>query len=125
MLLLRDIILSDAPYMFFYAAIFWDWGIVWLFGVEQDFRQKFCCLFINDYICKTINGIAYEVDKRNLTISSVIMVIGIGGGMLKFAIGKNFTFSLGGVALATLVGILLNLIIPEQKKSKEETASEK
>ena len=48
------------------------------------------------------------------------MVIGIGGGMLQFAIGKNFTFSLGGVALATLVGILLNLIIPEQKKSKEE-----
>lgn len=32
-------------------------------------RQKFCCLFINDYICMTINGIAYEIDKRNLTIA--------------------------------------------------------
>jgi uracil permease len=47
------------------------------------------------------------------------MVIGIGGGMLQFAVGKNFTFSLGGVALATLVGIFLNLIIPV-KASKEE-----
>jgi len=70
------------------------------------------------------SGVDYQ-DKRNLTISSVIMVIGIGGGMLQFAIGKNFTFSLGGVALATLVGILLNLIIPESKGSKEETAFEK
>lgn len=63
------------------------------------------------------SGVDYQ-DKRNLTISSVIMVIGIGGGMLQFAIGKNFTFSLGGVALATLVGILLNLIIPESKEAK-------
>ena len=47
------------------------------------------------------------------------MVIGIGGGMLQFGVGKNFTFSLGGVALATLVGIFLNLIIPV-KASKEE-----
>jgi uracil permease len=64
------------------------------------------------------SGVDYQ-DKRNLTISSVIMVIGIGGGMLQFAVGKNFTFSLGGVALATLVGIFLNLIIPV-KASKEE-----
>lgn len=60
------------------------------------------------------SGVDFK-DKRNLTISSVIMVIGIGGGMLQFKIGQNFNFSLGGVALATLVGILLNLIIPTQK----------
>ena len=43
-------------------------------------------------------------------------LIGIGGGMLQFSIGSAFTFSLGGVALATLVGILLNLIIPKETK---------
>lgn len=57
------------------------------------------------------SGVDYK-DKRNLTISSVILVIGIGGGMLQFKVGGNFEFSLGGVALATVVGILLNLIIP-------------
>lgn len=57
------------------------------------------------------SGVDYK-DKRNLTISSVILVIGIGGGMLKFSIGAEFVFSLGGVALATVVGILLNLILP-------------
>lgn len=61
------------------------------------------------------SGVDYK-DKRNLTISSVIMVIGIGGGMLQFTVGKDFTFSLGGVALATLIGIVLNLIIPITKK---------
>lgn len=57
------------------------------------------------------SGVDYK-DKRNLTISSVIMVIGIGGGLLQFNIGKEFNFMLGGVALATVVGIILNLIIP-------------
>jgi len=58
------------------------------------------------------SGVDYQ-NKRNLTISSVIMVIGIGGGMLQFTIGNGFQFSLGGVAFATIVGILLNLVIPK------------
>ena len=45
------------------------------------------------------------------------MVIGIGGGVLQFHIGKEFVFSLGGVALATVIGIVLNLIIPNQSKN--------
>lgn len=61
------------------------------------------------------SGVDYK-DKRNLTISSVIMVIGIGGGLLEFSVGQDFKFSLGGVALATLIGIILNLIIPNTKK---------
>ena len=59
------------------------------------------------------SGVDYK-DKRNLTISSVIMVIGIGGGILQFNIGSEFRFALGGVALATVVGILLNLVIPNK-----------
>ena len=58
------------------------------------------------------SGVDYK-NKRNLTISSVILVIGIGGGMLQFMIGEQFTFRLGGVALATVVGILLNLALPK------------
>lgn len=60
-------------------------------------------------------GVDYE-DKRNLTISSVILVIGIGGGTLSFAMGQNITFTLAGVALATLVGIALNLFLPKNNK---------
>ena len=63
------------------------------------------------------SGVDYQ-DKRNLTISSVILTIGIGGGMLQFAIGGSLTFSLGSVALATLVGIILNLALPALKEGK-------
>ena len=58
------------------------------------------------------SGVDYK-DKRNLTISSVILVIVIGGSLLPFQVGKDFTFSLGGIDLATVVGILLNLILPK------------
>ena len=60
-------------------------------------------------------GVNYE-DKRNLTISSVILVIGIGGGAPPFGQGEGLSFSLAGVALATLVGILLNLVLPKTKE---------
>jgi len=61
-------------------------------------------------------GVDYQ-QKRNLTISSVIMVIGIGGGLLQFMVG-SFKFALGGVALATLVGIVFNLIIPKNSSGE-------
>jgi uracil permease len=60
------------------------------------------------------SGVDYK-DKRNLTISSVILVLGIGGGLLSFNITGEFKFELAGVALATVIGIILNLVIPISK----------
>lgn len=54
--------------------------------------------------------------KRNLIIASVIIVLGIGGGGIKFPF-LGIQFELAGVALATLVGIILNLFLPEHSKS--------
>lgn len=48
-------------------------------------------------------------EKRNLVIASVILVIGIGGAALKFV---GLHLEIEGMALATFVGILLNLILP-------------
>lgn len=57
--------------------------------------------------------------KRNLIIASVIIVLGIGGASVQFNVqGSPLTIS--GVALATLVGILLNLILPENSKNEIE-----
>lgn len=52
--------------------------------------------------------------KKNLLIASVILVIGIGG--LVFKVG---TFELSSMALATVLGIILNLILPETARSEE------
>ncbi|QEN09308.1 uracil permease [Oceanispirochaeta crateris] len=70
------------------------------------------------------SGVNYG-EKRHLTISSVILVIGIGGGMIKFPIGSGLNFELSGVALAAVVGILLNLVLPKSLDDlPEETAEE-
>jgi uracil permease len=63
------------------------------------------------------SGVDYK-DKRNLTISSVILVIGIGGGRLAFAVTGGLEFQLAGVALATVAGIVLNLILPLSRDAR-------
>ena len=59
-------------------------------------------------------GIDYG-DKRNLIISSVILVLGIGGAQL--GLGE---IKLHGMALAAVVGILLNLILPKNGKDRAD-----
>jgi len=46
--------------------------------------------------------------KRNLIIASVILVVGIGGAAIKIG-----PFELHGMALATLIGVVLNLVLPQ------------
>ena len=58
------------------------------------------------------SGIDYS-DKRNLVISSVILVLGIGGAEITLG-----GLSLQGMGLATLVGIILNLVLPYTDKQK-------
>ena len=53
------------------------------------------------------NNIDFKV-KRNLIISSVILIVGIGGASVH--IGDMF--SLEGMALASIVGVILNLVLP-------------
>ncbi|MDT2811119.1 solute carrier family 23 protein [Enterococcus asini] len=51
--------------------------------------------------------------KKNLIIASVILVIGIGGLYVEAG-----TFTLSAMALATVLGIILNLILPETSRSE-------
>jgi len=55
-------------------------------------------------------------DKRNLVIASVILIIGIGGAAINF----NESFSIQGMALAAIVGVLLNAVLPGRPKVEEE-----
>ena len=50
-------------------------------------------------------------NTRNLIIVSLILILGIGGA--EFTIG---TFTIGGIGLSALVGVLLNLILPRNKQ---------
>ncbi|WNS77105.1 solute carrier family 23 protein [Bacillus sp. DTU_2020_1000418_1_SI_GHA_SEK_038] len=53
-------------------------------------------------------------DKRNLVISSVILVIGIGGAHVDIG-----SFQIQGMALAAICGVVLNLILPGREPVKD------
>ena len=52
-------------------------------------------------------------DSRNTIIASIMLTIGVGGAVLNIG-----SFSLGGIGLAALVGVLLNLLLPKTKKTE-------
>ena len=55
------------------------------------------------------------VATRNIIICSVVLTLGIGGAV--WTIGS---FSMQGIGLSALVGVILNLILPPEKKAKKE-----
>ena len=64
------------------------------------------------------NMIQAKIDMgstRNLIIVSLILTIGIGGAIISVG-----SFTLSGIGLASLVGVILNLILPEEKKAAAE-----
>ena len=64
------------------------------------------------------NMIQAKIDMgstRNLIIVSLILTIGIGGAIISVG-----SFTLSGIGLASLVGVILNLILPEDKKEAAE-----
>jgi uracil permease len=57
-------------------------------------------------------------DRRNLLIVSTILVLGIGGATLHF--GKD-GFEVSAMALAAVIGVLLNAILPRRGDTKDPT----
>lgn len=50
---------------------------------------------------------------RNVIIASTMLILGLGGAVISFS-SSNLSFSITGMSLAALIGILLNLVLPEQ-----------
>jgi uracil permease len=53
-------------------------------------------------------------EPRNLSIVALILVFGIGG--MSFSLGK---FTLGGIGLAGVSGVVLNLVLPRTRKEQQ------
>ena len=54
-------------------------------------------------------------DTRNLVIASLILTLGIGGAEMNFG-----GITMSGIGLSALVGVILNLIIPQSKKAEAD-----
>ena len=66
------------------------------------------------------NQIDFE-NVRNVIVASTMLVLGLGGAVLTLETG-DISLSITGMSLAALVGILLNLLLPNVK---EEVVEEK
>ena len=50
-------------------------------------------------------------NTRNLIVSSLILTFGIGGAVFQFG-----QFTIAGIGLAAMIGVLLNLFLPNHSK---------
>lgn len=82
------------------------------------------CLILYGFICanglKTLIDAKVDMkDTRNLIIVSVMLVIGIGGATISYG-----SFSFSGMALAAIVGIILDKTLPKNKKEESSSQDE-
>lgn len=68
------------------------------------------------------NGIKILVENKidfgkmkNITIASAMLVLGLGGAVLTYTSG-DLIISVSGMSLAAIIGIILNLILPEERE---------
>ena len=67
------------------------------------------------------NLVQHKVDlnrTRNIIIISITLTMGIGGAVL-----QKGSFSISGIGLSAMVGVILNLILPPAKEKKNEENS--
>lgn len=69
------------------------------------------------------NQINFE-NVRNVIVASTMLVLGLGGAILTLESG-DISISITGMALAAIVGILLNLLLPGKEEVNLETPSRK
>lgn len=71
------------------------------------------------FIC--VNGLKILIhnqvdfnDTKNIVIAATMLVLGLGGATLSVVYG-DLSISISGMSLAAIVGVLLNLLLPDEK----------
>ena len=61
-------------------------------------------------------------DPKNVVVASTMLVLGLGGAAISIVNG-DFSITISGMSLAAVVGILLNLCIPNNKEEEKKIES--
>ena len=127
-------------------ASVWVIGLAAIFAIILGFLGKFTALVqtipnpvlggvsLLLYGFIAVNGlkvlIQNKVDfnkNKNIIVASAMLVLGLGGAAFSISTGNGLAVEISGMSLAAIVGIILNLIIPEEKdnEKKEDEKEEK
>ncbi len=124
-------------------ASVWVIGLAAIFAIVLGFLGKFTAIVSSIPNCVlggvslllygfiAVNGlkvlIENQVDFRknkNVIVASSMLVLGLGGAVLSIGSG-DISISFSGMSLAAIVGILLNLFLPNEKEETTTEQSEK
>lgn len=116
------------------VASVWVIGLATIFAIVFGFLGKFTALIqtipnpvlggisLLLYGFIAVNGlkvlIQNQIDfgkNKNIIVASSMLVLGLGGAVINFKTGGNIVVPLSGMSLAAIIGILLNLFLPEEK----------
>lgn len=123
-------------------ASVWVIGLAAIFAIVLGFLGKFTALVqtipsnvlggvsLLLYGFIAVNGlkvlIQNQIDfgkNKNIIVASAMLVLGIGGAAISINTGNGLVVQLSGMSLAAIAGIILNLIIPEEKEEKPKMVS--
>ena len=114
-------------------ASVWVIGLAAIFAIVLGFLGKFTAivstiptavlggvaLLLYGFIA--VNGLKVLIENRidfgknkNIIVASTMLVLGLGGAAISIVSG-DFSLSISGMSLAAIVGIVLNLLLPEEK----------
>jgi len=117
------------------VASVWVIGLAAIFAIILGFLGKFTALVqtipnpvlggisLLLYGFIAVNGLKVLIQNKtdfsknkNIIVASSMLVLGLGGAVINFKTGGNMTVPLSGMSLAAIVGILLNLLLPDEKQ---------
>ena len=62
-------------------------------------------------------------DPKNVVVASSMLVLGLGGAVISIVSG-DLSLTISGMSLASIVGIILNLVLPNEKEEENKEAKE-
>lgn len=78
-----------------------------------------------------INGLKVLIENqidfgksKNIVVASTMLVLGLGGAAISIVSG-DLSITISGMSLAATVGIILNLLLPEEKMERLEESNQK
>lgn len=125
------------------VASVWVIGLAAIFAICLGFLGKFTALVSTIPACVlggvslllygfiAVNGlkvlIQNQIDfgkSKNVVVASTMLVLGLGGAAISFASG-DFSITISGMSLAAIIGVLINLLLPEEKEETQECENKK
>lgn len=124
-------------------ASVWVIGLAAIFAIILGFLGKFTALVSTIPACVlggvslllygfiSVNGLKVLIQNqidfgktKNIVVASTMLVLGLGGAAISFSSG-DFSITISGMSLAAIIGILINLLLPEEKTETKETEKSK